>query len=803
MALNHQQGPLQPGLSARLAGDFTRKIRDRGYTYFAQGLVKILKGDHAEVVACVRGSIDYRVHLLWQDQTLLANCDCPYFSGGEQCKHLWAVILAADARQHLLDAAMHPNLFAEYDFFDSGDHVGEDVDEEFLDTMPSPLPRKSAAYFPPVPKPPPPTWQARLSGIAAVQAQRPVTQFHWPESRQIVYIVDLEQSKTFKELVVVQVVRDPLPDGSWKNLIYNPLTRGQIAQLPSAEDREILSLMNLTHPYGWGYSAELARIPESCTFPSTLAEKVVAIAARTGRCYVSLDRQRNKLATVTWDDGEPWRLGMEMQRADTKGWEVAAVLRRGSDYIKLHDVLLVTRSGLLFTRDRAARVAQDTPFEVVWHLQSTGPIHAPESERDNVLQALLSLPGLPHVEVPEELRYEVVSQPGRPCLHIRAQTNNRFETPKLPADLSFDYEGRLVRAADPTPGHFSSETRRFVRRHAESEEAAASLLRALGVQYKKPTYYDPAAHWNIAPKKLPRVARVLVEAGWHIEAEGKIFRRPGAFHIEVASGIDWFELHADVEYGETTAQIPVLLEALRRGESIVRLDDGTYGLLPEEWLKRIGMLAGMGTPEEGHIRFRPSQAGLLDALLAGQAEATCDETFTRIRQELGQFRGIEPSPQPHGFVGRLRDYQREGVGWMEFLRRFAFGGCLADDMGVGKTAQVLAMLETRRERRVAGEALGPALIVVPRSLIFNWMEEAARFTPLLKVLDYTGLARDAKTLAGYDVILTTYGTLRRDIIQLNTLNSITSCSTKRKPSRMPPRNRPRQCGCCAAPIAWP
>ena len=108
MALNHQQRPRQPGLSARLAGDFTRKIRDRGYTYFAQGLVKILKGDHAEVVARVRGSMDYRVHLLWQDQiTLLADCDCPYFEGGEQCKHLWAAILAADAGQYLLDAAMH------------------------------------------------------------------------------------------------------------------------------------------------------------------------------------------------------------------------------------------------------------------------------------------------------------------------------------------------------------------------------------------------------------------------------------------------------------------------------------------------------------------------------------------------------------------------------------------------------------------------------------------------------------------------------------------------------------------------
>ena len=73
----------------------------------------------------------------------------------------------------------------------------------------------------------------------------------------------------------------------------------------------------------------------------------------------------------------------------------------------------------------------------------------------------------------------------------------------------------------------------------------------------------------------------------------------------MSSGIDWFELHGSMDYGESTAQLPELLEALRRGETMVRLDDGTYGVLPEQWLKRIGMLAGLGTPEERHIRFRP------------------------------------------------------------------------------------------------------------------------------------------------------------------------------------------------------
>ena len=89
--------------------------------------------------------------------------------------------------------------------------------------------------------------------------------------------------------------------------------------------------------------------------------------------------------------------------------------------------------------------------------------------------------------------------------------------------------------------------------------------------------------------------------------------------------------------------------------------------------------------------------------MASQPEARCDETFARVREELGQFQGIDAAPQPEGFVGQLRDYQREGLGWMQFLRRFSFGGCLADDMGVGKTAQVLALLETRRASRAAGD----------------------------------------------------------------------------------------------------
>jgi SNF2 family DNA or RNA helicase len=167
--------------------------------------------------------------------------------------------------------------------------------------------------------------------------------------------------------------------------------------------------------------------------------------------------------------------------------------------------------------------------------------------------------------------------------------------------------------------------------------------------------------------------------------------------------------------------------------------------------------------------------GLIDALIAAEGEVKTDDAFARLRDELRSFTGIETAEAPPSFVGQLRDYQREGLGWMNFLRRFGFGGCLADDMGLGKTVQALALLEARRTARnepsVAGKTGGFArasLVVVPRSLVFHWKREAARFAPELRVLEHAGAGRrkPGAHFSEYDIVLTTYGTLRRDALQL-------------------------------------
>ena len=301
-----------------------------------------------------------------------------------------------------------------------------------------------------------------------------------------------------------------------------------------------------------------------------------------------------------------------------------------------------------------------------------------------------------------------------------------------------------------------------------AERAAFARLQSLGVR-RLGDWQSGGTRLDLATSQLAPVVRVLLSEGWRVEAEGRLYHRPGVVSLDVRSGIDWFELHGSVDYGGVSVDLPTLLAAAHRGDSFVPLGDGTLGLLPENWLARAVRMTAVGTAVADHVRFSSNQGALLDAWLATQPAVSVDEAFARARAELARFDGVAAIDPPPSFRGVLREYQRDALGWFDFLRRFGFGGCLADEMGLGKTVMVLAAMEARRAERAQGRRPTiPSLIVVPRSLVFNWHQEAARFAPRLRVLDFTGVGRRGvlKSLDRYDIILTTYGTLRRDIGQL-------------------------------------
>jgi superfamily II DNA or RNA helicase len=740
-------------LASVLSPHFDSDVRARGASYYRLGAVRIKRGNATGVEAGVRGSRVYDVEIAWDGSRLALFCDCPYYQDVGACKHLWATILAADSQNYFTAITrLNPRDIS----FDETADDDDDEDDPF-EGLPhfAPVARPDPVFKLQIPAAPP-SWLQRLNEIVPAGS---LASTAWPAQRELLYIVDAAASVARGSLVLELKTREPKLKGGWKKPGVPQISRAVLSVLPNPADRHILGLLSGSAMNSdWLSYSSYESIGAGFRLRHPFAATVMPDIARTGRCLLQLNSADQEWLPLQWDDGEPWRFVLRLLRQEGHKWALAGWLRRGGEEMDLLAPLLISE-GLVFTRERVALLEEGTPFEWIASLRRLRHIDAPEGDIGQMLAALLEHPLAARIEVPDELRYEEVQPVPKPCLTFRSQKRYEWEREHLHAEISFDYDGRRVPEALKSRGMYDPANRRYVVRDQQAEAAAKAFVYQLGLEELPADYRGEAASLRLAPKKLPAVAHACLAAGWHVEAEGKIFRRPGAMHVGVSSGIDWFELHGEVDYGGATAKLPALLAALRRGENMVRLDDGTYGLLPEEWLSRFGTIAGLGTAETDHLRFRRNQAGFLDALLAMQPEVTCDATFARVRDELRSFAGIRAGEQPAGFVGHLRDYQRDGVGWMDFLRRFSFGGCLADDMGVGKTAQVLALLEARR---ASSDLPGPSLVVVPKSLVFNWKQEAARFTPSLRVLDHTGVARDVNTFGDYDVVLTTYGTLRRD-----------------------------------------
>jgi hypothetical protein len=723
-------------LSSKLAFEFERGVQLRGRELFMTGKVRASDIEANHFHGSVMGGRRYEVCLQYtHNGYLTVTCECPYFQDNGACKHLWAAVLEADRRGAL--SATRDLRYIKL----------EEVD-------PPSSPEKPFVVSSPRRKPQTPAWENDLSAIQrSLEAVQP-TVAAWPQEMELLYVLDLASSRSNGAAVVDVRARNRKKNGEWTVVKEFRISGRQIAQLPDPVDADLITaIMGGYEGYSFPYSSSMPMHVRK-TLPHVLALKLFPQISATGRLFVDGIADSPGLHPLVWDDGEPWQLWLDVRQDERDQWKIKGSLRRGEERMELSEPLLLLESGLVVAHGKVARFEHSGAFAWVSQLRTSSYIAFPDREREHVLARLLDSAVLPPLDVDEPLRFE--HRRTKPRAGLRITERREWNGSQFEAKLLFDYGPGWMEDGASRRGMWSAEDRVYVPRDAEGEAQSRARLASLGLRQE-----DEA--WRLNPKQMPRVVRELIHGGWHVEAEGKAFRRPGATRVEVSSGIDWFDLLAEVDYGEgVKASLPQLLAALRRGDTMIRLGDGSFGLLPEEWLERFAPLAGLGAADTEHLRFQRNQAGLLDALLAAQPEVRVDEAFERMRERMRSFQGIQAAEQPAGFVGQLRGYQREGLGWMEFLREFGFGGCLADDMGVGKTAQVLALLESRR-----GDAAMPSLVVAPKSLMFNWREEAARFTPALRVLEHTGTARDSSLFAGQDLVLTTYGTLVRDAAQLS------------------------------------
>ncbi len=268
----------------------------------------------------------------------------------------------------------------------------------------------------------------------------------------------------------------------------------------------------------------------------------------------------------------------------------------------------------------------------------------------------------------------------------------------------------------------------------------------------------------------PRMVEKVGEWDLKIRDVAVTAENPGNFSMDFGIEID----------GVRIPLLPVLSNLLARGgmetaqivgdDLITTLEDGRVVKLPAERIRR--MLAIMGDLIEA-AGSREDTLVLPDAEAATVVELeqlllTRWQDAGKIQAYTERFRGEPEIPAiviPPEFKGDLRPYQHQGVDWLQHLMASALGAFLADDMGLGKTAQTIAHITVEH---AAGRMEHPALIVVPTSLIANWTSELEKFAPGLRVVVLHGLDRHRKreSLDRYDVVVTTYTVLTRDVLEM-------------------------------------
>ncbi|MBN9230466.1 MAG: DEAD/DEAH box helicase [Legionella sp.] len=361
--------------------------------------------------------------------------------------------------------------------------------------------------------------------------------------------------------------------------------------------------------------------------------------------------------------------------------------------------------------------------------------------------------------------------------HFTAAVDFRYHDQQIPAQDSCEWVVTLM----------AGKLIQYERNRQYEEEQISILKKLLNLKSTS------ANHWILQDIRTgndleyvrDQFVPLLQAQGWQVELRHPLFQ-----HVVQASEVEWFSELAEAENDFFSYQLGILIEG--KPVSVVplvadllqRYPAAELEQLADEQLIKLPLQRGQAL-QINMGRIKPLVRLLLQfgarhisheellkikkyqLILMQEAELALAATNSRwlgaesLRVQLkklieAQIPLVDP---PQGLKAQLRDYQQYGLSWLQYLRQYSFSGILADDMGLGKTIQTLSHLQYEKEQ---GRIQKPSLIVAPTSLVGNWLMEAKRFTPDLRVLVYHGSERHQVDFINYDLIISTYGLIQRD-----------------------------------------
>ena len=398
-----------------------------------------------------------------------------------------------------------------------------------------------------------------------------------------------------------------------------------------------------------------------------------------------------------------------------------------------------------------------------------GKLYFPIKQKLQVMkEILLPLKQKYSIALPDDLEMRIKDIEMVPALHFREFQNSfLFLEPKF-------YYGDFILDKESKSELFVEEdgVNYLINRNKELEEEFTDYIKSLHTSFKNQVYtpYFQLPFEEVMKNNwFVNISKQLMDQGIKLVGviELKRFKYNTAtpsWNMSVSSGIDWFDVNVTAQWGDEILPFRDIKKAILNNQSFVVLGDGSFGAIPEEWIKKYTFLFKIAKEDKDGIQVSKKHFGLIDLLFS---QIDDDEVRAEIEEKKSKLLNIEnvkTAKIPKEINATLRPYQESGYQWMQVLDEISWGGCLADDMGLGKTLQAITFLQYLKNKYKNPTSL----IICPTSLIFNWESELKKFAPKLKYHIFYGLGRtfDDGHYENFDIIITSYGTARNDIESL-------------------------------------
>jgi superfamily II DNA or RNA helicase len=774
-------------LQRKLYHEFGRNAVQKGFEYFLQQAVVNVMLHEFTAKAEVIGTEIYQTQLNWKyvksTDEVTAKCTCPHFEEGNFCKHLWAFILELDRTglsKHIaiptyVDLAMDDDLDADDTSSTKDFEIVNSINQLPEQKKISPITIEKASNWRSIFKQPPPKPKNKLT-VAGTQ----------------IFFMTLESDK-YKEASVKLnfFISEQNPTGTYA--MPRPFAlpeNGQVKlgnlQLESAlQAISTLAKSEMRDTYRYsGY------FPDPCSRSLRLSSLHFLFSSllETGRVYASRDEfiqsmHEQKRANLL--SGNFSQLTIRVHEADsgysmtgfmnvTSKLDNAGTPAESNISAPIHEIKKFVDPNLFRWKNHIGFIELADSEQLWFEELVAGSLLIPNEDSEAFLEAILNQSL--KFSLPQSLTWEEAKIKPEPRLELTldksrasSSSNEQILQNRYLIDLKFQYGPRNTSYSSLNHSLPSFEDRKIYCRDAEEEVRIFGLLphelMRAGARNKN-SEDIPYVH----SKNLIEFAKAALSAGIPITIENKKIQEANDFQISVTSGVDWFEVEGEANFCGRWVKFPAILESVKKGENFVPLPDGSMGLMSEQMTERLNKFANFAENSKDGFRFGKAQGLILNSLLENETNVKLDADFKRLREKIKNFSGIKTSEPPASFQGKLRKYQKDGLGWLNFLETYELGGILADDMGLGKTIQCLAFLENRRSlKKRRGN---PSLLIAPKSLLPNWQSEAAKFTPEMRVHIHAGLERETtkEFFKKQDLVVTTYQTMLRDLDTLKEMS---------------------------------